>query len=201
MAAGILAAMVHRCSLCATGTPHDAAIEAVIAQHANVIRSYGWTVVHVTADGYDLPLSYTVGLSRLFGGRPEVLVSGMDPEQAHALLNAMVSQMRHRPGVFAVASDVFVAQLGQRGRLIEVPPESALRVCPVAWHLYLTQAIGDDHRAGSPPASEVPPYLQLIVPDADGTYPWANGYSGTRQQLFGPGSFLAQGDLHYSAPL
>jgi len=53
---------------------------------AENIQQHRWLVFNIMGDGTLPPFSYTVGLFATFG-HPEVVISGLDHELAHAILN------------------------------------------------------------------------------------------------------------------
>ncbi|UOQ69183.1 DUF4262 domain-containing protein [Hymenobacter volaticus] len=55
---------------------------------AENIQQHRWLVFHILGEGNFPPFSYTVGLYATFG-YPEVVLSGLNQELAHALLNDM----------------------------------------------------------------------------------------------------------------
>jgi hypothetical protein len=120
------------------------------------IRLHGWVVQGVEDER--LPFAYTIGLHDR--GLPELLVTGLSPEDAGRLLN-----------------DVAVAALGGRvfepGAHVAVGDGPLLEIVEVEHpdaHLVFAVALGGpDVRA-----------LQLVWPDERGRWPWAAGWGRGR---------------------
>jgi hypothetical protein len=123
------------------------------------IRVHGWAVQGVEDDR--LPFAYTIGLHD--HGLPELLVTGLSPQQAACLLNdvaaAAVGGRVLKPGAHIAVGD------GPLVEIVEVEHPDA--------HLNFAVALGGpDIRA-----------LQLVWADDRGRWPWAAGWGhGRRRQ-------------------
>jgi hypothetical protein len=126
------------------------------------IRKEGWTVQYIEGRN---PFAYTIGLHDY--GLPELLVTGISPQRALRLLNA-------------------VARDAMGGRVITPGEQIALRAGP------LVEIVEVDHpdahlkfaiAFGGPEVRA----LQLVWADGRGRWPWAPGFCDgrTRQPVLG----------------
>ncbi|TWP53579.1 DUF4262 domain-containing protein [Lentzea tibetensis] len=128
-----------------------------------LIRQYGWAVQTVEGEGLHPPWAYTIGLTE--HDAPELVVSGMEPREAGALLNDMACHLLHSSG-FEVGEQL---QL-EAGPLLEV-----VAVAQPAVHLiFAVELCGPFIRA-----------QQLVHADERGGWPWDRGYRGN-QRVLGP---------------
>lgn len=149
----------------------------------DAIRRWGWAITYVGGDecsrpgcecerGEDPPFGYTIGLFGL--GHPELLVFGLDPQEAGGLLNELGSWVKDgeylMPGMEIEFDD----------RPIKIIPE----VVPNPGEI-----VFDANRFYIRPAEESVPVLQLTYDDEAGRYPWDEEYSGLGQPR--PGTFRA----------
>jgi len=135
-----------------------------------IIRRFRWAVQFVESD--QRPLAYTIGLHEM--GRPELLVTGVNPQASARLLNAMVHDVMDRGTVLYPAMHI-----DYRGEfLLEVVkvdhPDVHLR-----WAVGL---YGPDVRAH-----------QLVWTDDGRRWPWDRGWAHgrRRQAVLGRRSSLA----------
>lgn len=128
---------------------------------AEVVREHGWFAASVS--DHDPPFLYSIGLMQT-EGHPELIVFGLDPSDAHALLSGMVRDIRTgrsyaQPGVYSVAlsSD---HRVGIR------------RVLPTQQPLYLGYAMGYCRYIGHLGDLEA---VQVFWPDSGGRFPFEVG--------------------------
>lgn len=132
------------------------------------IATIGWAVAHVEADAEGAGFSHTVGLTR-FHGHPELLVSGLAPEDAERLLAELAVAVRD--GSWLTAGARFDADSGHRIQLADVANPRRL----------------EDAQAVYGGEAGLVPGLQIIWSDQSGHWPWDPAWPGTRydQPLFG----------------
>ena len=144
--------------------------EDLAAQNQRIsdnIQDYGWHCLHVfpTKEGQD-KFSYSIGFGESYAA-PEVLIFGLEPEKAHALLNECAQLLKGghtiRPGVEdanvlagnykvvfkTVRSDSFGEYLGTALRYYQGKPLSAVVMfLPDRQHRFPWQPGYDDIPAG-----------------------------------------------------
>lgn len=154
------------------------------ARMAENIRRIGWTIQYVGGECCSRPgchpppddqppFAYTIGLFGL--GHPELLIVGVDPATAAGVLDGLARQVREgmalMPGQMVTFEDwphrIVVEELPNPGDI-------------VLWanHFYRR------------PAEHSVPVLQLTHDDADGRFPWDEGYATPELQPR-PGTFRA----------
>lgn len=138
----------------------------VLDHYRALINEHGWAVVQVSGL---LGYAYTVGLTR-YHGHPELLVSGMAPDDVPGYLNEL--------GSAVAAGERFVA-----GDLREGPARHRRQFLAVEepGELVIAQAIYGQAAAV--------PGLQVVFSDHEGQWPWTPGWRGCAgeavQPLFG----------------
>lgn len=154
------------------------------AQVTSTIRRHGWFIQYVGGDVCSRPgcpcppadgppFAYTVGL---FGmNHPELLVFGVPPQAAAAILNVLGEHVRSGGSLLPG---------------IEVPVEGwdrkvILEVVPNPGEIVFTA--NDFYRR---PDEHSVPVLQISYPDDEGRFPWEEGHSRLEKQPR-PGSFRA----------
>src|SRR5437764_5365551 len=72
---------------------HDRLRRYFLRQQDALIAQYGWalTMVEPTPTDPGIPFAYTVGLTA--HGQPELVIAGLDPHIAQALLNDLASRV------------------------------------------------------------------------------------------------------------
>jgi len=125
------------------------------------MRRHGWAVQYVEERR---PFAYTIGLHDC--GLPELLVTGVSPQRAVRLLNAVARDaMRGRT---LTPGEQFTLNAGPRIEIVEVDHPDA--------HLCWAVAFGGPIRA-----------VQLVWADGHGRWPWAPDFCDgrTRQPVLG----------------
>lgn len=147
---GIVAAMPE------TPVPRSRADERLLEDVAN----YGWHVAIVPPEEDSPGWAYSVGFLSTFG-HPEVVVFGLPPEDAHALVNDVGDRIRN--GITAEES----AAIGDllTGRIC------AVRGVAGRWKAALLEAATWFH------GREDMPVLQILWADADGRLPGDAGFT------------------------
>ena len=145
------------------------------AHLAAVIREHRWAVQHVGPgeEPGQPPFAYTIGLFGL--GHPELVVSGVGSSVAHGMLTWVA-------GLVAAGRDLVPGELLHRepgGRLV-------VEVCPNPGDVVL----GANRWYHRPPEHSVPAY-QLTWPDAQGRFPWEEGYEAPPGGQPRPGTWAA----------
>lgn len=133
-----------------------------------IITEHGWAVMSFEGNGSRPPWAYTVGLTAR--GRPELVVTAMEPRPARDLLNEVAAHLLHtgepdlEPGErLPGPGNLLLEAVG-----VEVPS------------VHLSTAVdlfGPEIRA-----------TQLVHADAQGRWPWGPGWHGPggRQPVLGP---------------
>ncbi len=118
----------------------------------------GWAIVKVPEDGRGPGFAYTVGLFRRFG-HPEVLMSGLDPDVLHDVLNDVGASVRAgaRFEAGTTSDDV-----------LEDYPVASRAIAPAAYGTYLRAGVR--FHGGAPF-----PALHCVWPDRGGRFPWDVG--------------------------
>ena len=136
--------------------------------YARVIRSkieeYGWFIQYVESDGRASSYAYTVGLTE--HGCPELIATGVTPQEAAALLNAGGDVLHRRH----LHHGQRVTIAGRRTEVVVLPhPEAHL--------LFASDVYGPQMQA-----------VQLVHADDSGIWPWSRGYRGGAggQPVLGP---------------
>jgi hypothetical protein len=125
------------------------------------IDTTGWSVTHVlpTNDEPASPFAYTVGLTPW--GSPELVIAGLHPETAHALLNDLAGRVFDQAARFTHGQRIPDLLAGYDAIIVEGPATDALH--PGAAHA----------RYG---AAHVR-LQQAAWPDRDGHFPWDPRYT------------------------
>lgn len=129
-----------------------------------MIDRYGWYIQYVYGERNAAPYAYTIGLTE--HGCPELITTGVTPEEAAALLNAggELVHRRHQ------SHGARVTVAGRRVEVVALPhPEAHL--------LFAGDVYGPKLTA-----------LQLVHADDSGIWPWSRGYRGGAggQPVLGP---------------
>jgi hypothetical protein len=128
---------------------------------AEVVREHGWFAASIS--DHDPPFLYSIGLMQTCR-HPELIVFGLHPGDAHALLSGMVRQIRvgcsyAQPGVYTLALAEGY-RVGIRG------------VHPTQYPLYLGFAMGYCSYLGRMGGLEA---CQVFWPDPRGKFPFEVG--------------------------
>ena len=136
----------------------EATVEDSLDNVRGIIRSHGWAIQYVEVDR--APFAYTVGLHAL--GLPELLVTGVEPETAAALLNQMA-----------------------RNALCDGPPRvgAQMRVNDVGPLVEIVEVTHPDAHMGYAIAIEGPDITarQVVWADVHGRWPWGRGPPSPRR--------------------
>ncbi|WP_161604969.1 DUF4262 domain-containing protein [Cellulomonas massiliensis] len=131
-----------------------------------LVARYGWAVQHVLPGADEPAFSYTVGLSRV--GLPELVLFGHGPDCAHDLLNAVAGRLWDGA---PYRDDALVDDVLVRGSLMLV------RAVDTTRHLVWAHELA----AGRWPVDA----WQLVLPDAEGRWPWEEGSEVAHLPLLG----------------
>jgi hypothetical protein len=138
-------------------------INEVLRRQGEIIDRVGWAVTAVipTPDDTDhaAPFAYTVGLTA--HGHPELVIAGLDPAIAQALLNDLASRVFDKAERFDHAQRIHDLIVDYDAIIIEGSPTE--RLWPGA-------AVG---RYG---AGRVR-LQQVVWPDTSGRFPWQDRYA------------------------
>ncbi|QWF77211.1 DUF4262 domain-containing protein [Amycolatopsis sp. CA-230715] len=120
------------------------------------ITECGWAVQSIERDRLHPPRAYTVGLTPR--GRPELVVTGLPPGKAGALLNSVAAHVLHADA--PTAGEQIPLRGGPLIEIVEVTEPSA--------HLFTAiELYGGGVRA-----------VQLVYADDRGHWPWDRGFRG-----------------------
>lgn len=144
------------------------------ARLVELVRRYGWAVQHVVPGGDEPGFSYTVGLARV--GLPELVVFGHGQDCAHDLLNAVAGRLWDGA---PYRDDALVDDVLVRGSLMLV------RAVDTTRHLVWAHELA----AGRWPVDA----WQLVLPDAEGRWPWEPGSQVAHLPLLGVPAAAARG--------
>ena len=148
------------------------------------IRDFGWAITYVGGDscnrpGCDCPESegppfaYTVGLFDL--GHPELLIFGVPPGTAAVVLNSLGDRIRAGENLLPGLELTF-EEWPQRVIPEQIPNPGEI--------------VFDSNRFYQRPDGHSVPVLQLSYDDAEGRFPWDEGYAAPEMQPR-PGTFRA----------
>ena len=137
--------------------PRCSGSDDLVGHALALIAAGSWAVTGVYGDATAPPIAYTTGLTEL--GRPELVITGVDPEQAGPVLNEAATLIVARPdfGAGATLSDLTSAP-GSDFTAINVIDASALRITALLF--------GRGFQA-----------VQLVWADMSHRLPWDRGYA------------------------
>ncbi|MFI7208069.1 DUF4262 domain-containing protein [Micromonospora aurantiaca (nom. illeg.)] len=137
-------------------------IDDVFRRQEQIIDTTGWAVMHVlpTDDDPDTtaPFAYTVGLTE--HDVPELVIAGLDPHIAQALLNDLARRVHDRAERLTHGQRVTDLLAGYDAVIVEGPATEALHP-GAAYARYGTDRVR---------------LQQIVWPDKHGRFPWADGY-------------------------
>jgi hypothetical protein len=126
---------------------------------AESVKKYGWNAISVS--DHTPPFLYSIGLMP-YGNHPELIVFGLESGEAHAILSAMIREIRigksfKEPGVYSLAQDFSIG----------------IRCVDETQHpLYLGYAMGYCRRMGRIGELQA---VQVFWPDKNGKFPFDVG--------------------------
>lgn len=149
------------CVLCSDPGDPDRRTQATIEK----VQEYGWQVVMIPHDEYGLGWAFTIGLWHNYRS-PELAMFSLDIYDMQIYLNAL--------GEKVVAG--LALEADQEWRDVIDRHSVALKAVDYRWYrAFFGTAIGFYRK---PPF----PFLQVVWPDRDGTFPWQSDGSGGYQQ-------------------
>lgn len=150
-------------------------VESMLDRHRRIIDKFGWSVTGVLATAADppgtTPYYYTAGLTQ--HGFPELAITGIDPRNAHDILNMLADRVYSRAVTFQhgqVVDDVLGG--GYRAVIVDGTPDR-----DTIWPGAANAIYGEDRVR----------LQQVVWPDRSGHYPWDDGYElpPTAQPIIG----------------
>jgi hypothetical protein len=137
----------------------------VLDWYRDTIKTMGWAIVAVQAEGPEAGFAYTVGLTR-FHGHSELLVTGLKQNEQGAVLNDLGRQVSE--GAWFRAGELLRVEHGRTFQFIQVDDPNILAEA---------QTIYSSSETGLVPA------LQVVYTDRRGRWPWDTGWpAGQRMQ-------------------
>ncbi len=137
-------------------------MDELLQQQVEIIDRVGWSVVHVFPDPDDPPtnvaFTYTVGLTA--HDHPELVLAGLPPQIAQALLNDLGRRVFDQAARFSHGERLSDVLAGYDAIIVDGSPNDDLHP-GVAFALY-----GPDKVR----------LQQLVWPDQHGRFPWESGY-------------------------
>jgi hypothetical protein len=128
------------------------------------IRKHGCHLMGIAADERGPDYVFSIGLFLNYG-HAELVIFGLDPNDACGIINAIRDQVASgRTYVAGDVSDDFL--IDRRVCFVEVPPS--------AYPAYLGTAIWFYEKLPRPF-----PCLQIVWPDREGRFPWEAGYDAS----------------------
>lgn len=122
-----------------------------------IIREHGWMVQGVLPDASQVSYSYSVGLASRFG-HPEIFMVGFDPELARSLINIAGNHVKE-----SIRFDTAMLADG------------IIEGYPAAFRPLLLSSVYQHSNAGLAILGMPFEGVQLLLPDADGRFPWEPG--------------------------
>lgn len=143
------------------GLSRAEAREKIVAVQDEMIAKFGWGVIGVSEDAKRAapPFAYTVGLTQSFG-HPELLIFGVQPEIAQAILNTAGERIRAGRRYIEGDKDAELFAHGYIARFHEV------RDYELVWAEFVTAAVAHAEVHGRPR----PSVMQIICPDRAGKF-------------------------------
>jgi len=152
------------CGHCDEDDPTESGYEYYVRVIRPIIDEFGWFIQYVHAEGTFASFAYTIGLTE--HGCPELIATGVTPEEAAALLNTGGEVLHRRE----LRHGQRVAVAGRRVEVVDLPhPEAHL--------LFAGDVYGDRLTA-----------VQLVCSDERGIWPWSREHRGGLggQPVLGP---------------
>lgn len=133
------------------------AFDDYIRRGREIVRRHGWMVQAVLPDEAQPSYSYTVGLSQCPLHHPEIFMVGLHPNQARSLLNVAGEHIRG----------------GRRYDRVTFADE-IIEGYPVALMPIRSRSTVRHSSAGRAVLGRAFDGVQMIMPDAEGRFPWEN---------------------------
>ncbi|ROO62990.1 uncharacterized protein DUF4262 [Micromonospora sp. Llam0] len=135
-------------------------LDPILRNQQQQIDKFGWAVTAVLPDndGDGGPFAYTVGLTR--HGYPELVIAGLDPYIAHAILNTAAGRVYDRAERFTHGQHVSDLIADYDTVIVSGPATDAL-------HPGTAFALYGSHRVR---------LQQIVWPNRHGRFPWDDGY-------------------------
>jgi hypothetical protein len=136
-------------------------LDDLMRRQQQQIDEYGWAVTAVfpTDDAPDAPFAYTVGLTA--HGYPELIIAGLDPQIAQALLNDLATRVYDRAQRFTAGQRISDLLVGYDAIIVDGPATEALHP-GAAFARYGKNKVS---------------LQQVVWPDPQGRFPWEAGYA------------------------
>jgi len=136
-------------------------LDDVLHRQDEHIKQVGWAVTAVlpTDDDPAAPFAYTVGLTEL--GFPDLVIAGLSPQIAQALLNDLAGRVHDRTTRFAHGQRIDDLLVGYDAVIVDGPATEAL---------YPGTAYARYGR-------DLVRLQQIVWPDRHGRFPWDPGYA------------------------
>ncbi len=129
-----------------------------IRRAREIIAQHGWMVQAVLPGDTQPPYSYTVGLSQAPFHHPEIFLVGLHPEQARPLLNVAGNHVKG----------------GMRFDRATLS-DQIIEGYPAAFRPIKSRSTVRHSNAGRAILGRAFDGVQLILPDAEGLFPWESG--------------------------
>lgn len=137
-------------------------MDAILREQVEIIDRVGWSVVHIYPGpddpSTDVAFTYTVGLTA--HGHPELVLAGLPPRIAQALLNDLGLRVFDQATRFTHGERLSDVLAGYDAIIIDGTPTEHLHP-GIAFALYGRDKVR---------------LQQLVWPDKDGLFPWESGY-------------------------
>lgn len=137
-------------------------LDNLLRREQEIIDRVGWMVTAVFPIRPDdpYPYAYTVGLTELGDGHPELLIAGLHHRYSEPLLNDMA--MRVRDGATFTHGQIISDLLHDFDAILVTGP-----VRQDLWPGAALRRYGDEQVR----------LVQIVWPDPDGHFPWQTGYT------------------------
>jgi hypothetical protein len=126
------------------------------------VASYGWHIIHVSADADGPGWSYSIGLYRTFT-HPEFLVFGLPADRAQHIINDLGTRIKAGARYVDGASDSDVLA-SYSVRFVLVPRAAYRAHFGIGVWFYRSESF---------------PVLQVVWPDRAAVFPWEAGFDPT----------------------
>jgi hypothetical protein len=132
---------------------------------ADKIAQHGFMVMAVGGSHTEPSFAYTIGLTER--GHPELIVFGLSARYAHQIIHNVLVEMASE----VPADGVLVENVANMPLVLRtVLDTEAEKYCVQGAYYYNARL-------------KAPRYMQLVLPDANGRFPWDDGYAATTRKI------------------
>ncbi|MDK2126841.1 DUF4262 domain-containing protein [Parachitinimonas caeni] len=131
------------------------------------IETMGHSIIGVDAEEDEPPFAYTIGLTETYD-HPEILVFCLDADSAKIILNNVISEIEDGE---VLSDGMYLSRMANLPIAFKAIPFDAAKE-------FACQAV---YRYEDSPFT--PQFLQLVLPDQEGKFPWDRDYSEEMREM------------------